>query len=104
MKEIAAVGGNAGGFLCAQVTSSIWRSLKYENLLPAAIPQCIDQSVHLLGRVNDIFAGQMHGDFDFLPSTAVIFCIANGGFEGIEFNCGSVSNPELHGALRFTIV
>ena len=101
--KIRAIGGNADGFLCAHVTP-IWRSLKYENLLPATIPQCIDQSVHLLGRVNDIFPRQMHGDFNLLPSPALIFCIANCGFEGIEFNCRSASNPELHGAFRFTIV
>ncbi|ACM26370.1 hypothetical protein Arad_2097 [Rhizobium rhizogenes K84] len=37
MMKTAAGGGNAGSFLCAHLTS-IWRSLKYGNLLPAAIP------------------------------------------------------------------
>lgn len=74
------------------------------SLSTAAIRQRIDQSVHLLGRINDVFRGQVHGDFNLLPPPTLILGIADGGFERIEFNCGSARNPQLHRAGRFAVV
>lgn len=85
----------------AEVTTS---TRNYGSLLPAAISQCIDQPVHLFCRIDDVFPGQMHSDFDLLPPPAVVLCVADSGFQRVELNCGSVGNPELHGAFRFTVV
>ncbi|UWM83278.1 hypothetical protein N2A41_08520 [Rhizobium sp. SRDI969] len=73
-------------------------------LFPEVTGQSVNKLMHFSGGEGDVLARQMDCYLDLLPPAAMVFCEPDGGFQRGELHRRCIGGPELHAAVRRTVI
>ena len=66
--------------------------------------QSVNELMHFSGSERDVLARQMDCYLNLFPPAAMVFCEPDGGFQRCELHGRCVGGPELHAAVRRTVI
>ncbi|KAF5887213.1 hypothetical protein FY112_04045 [Rhizobium sp. PEPV16] len=71
---------------------------------PEVTWQSVNKLMHFSGGEYDVLARQMDRYLNLFPPAAMVFCEPDGGFQRGELHGRCVGGPELHAAVRRTVI
>ncbi|AXA37888.1 hypothetical protein DLJ82_0268 [Rhizobium leguminosarum] len=71
---------------------------------PEVTWQSVNELMHFSGGEYDVLARQMDSYLNLFPPAAMVFCEPDGGFQRRELHGRCVGGPELHAAVRRTVI